>query len=158
VATSMGTYLDSQPRNHQQALTTISNAAGRPQSWSGQTYFDANPQVAKDMQQLQQPLVQLVHPLQAAGWPAPSDGLDAGCTAAGRRAARKFARSTADRADHGVCPARCAGFAVGRVGRPAGRRGRFPDRDNHQPLALVAAHSFAGEAAELRFSDFLTIG
>jgi hemophore len=57
VATSMGTYLDSHPQTNQ-ALTTISQQQAGPQSLgSVKTYFDANPQVAKDMQQLQQPLV-----------------------------------------------------------------------------------------------------
>lgn len=59
VATSMGTYLDSHPQTNQ-ALTTISQQQAGPQSLgSVKTYFDANPQAAKDMQQLQQPLVNL---------------------------------------------------------------------------------------------------
>jgi heme-binding protein len=59
VATSMGTYLDSHPQTNQ-ALTTISQQQAGPQSLGAvKTYFDANPQVAKDMQQLQQPLVNL---------------------------------------------------------------------------------------------------
>jgi heme-binding protein len=59
VATSMGSYLDSHPETNQ-ALTTISQQQAGPQSLGAvKTYFDANPQVAKDMQQLQQPLVTL---------------------------------------------------------------------------------------------------
>jgi len=59
VATSMGTYLDSHPQTNQ-ALTTISQQQAGPQSLGGvKNYFDANPQAAKDMQQLQQPLVGL---------------------------------------------------------------------------------------------------
>lgn len=59
VATSMGTYLDSHPQTNQ-ALTTISQQQAGPQALGAvKTYFDANPQVAKDMQQLQQPLVNL---------------------------------------------------------------------------------------------------
>jgi hemophore len=59
VATSMGTYLDSHPQTNQ-ALTTISQQQAGPQSLGAvKTYFDANPQGAKDMQQLQQPLVNL---------------------------------------------------------------------------------------------------
>jgi hemophore len=59
VATSTGTYLDSHPETNQ-ALTTISQQQGGPQSLGAlKTYFDANPQVGKDMQQLQQPLVNL---------------------------------------------------------------------------------------------------
>jgi hemophore len=58
VATSTGNYLDTHPQTNQ-ALTTISQQAG-PQSLGAiKSYFDANPQVAKDMQQLQQPLVNL---------------------------------------------------------------------------------------------------
>jgi heme-binding protein len=57
VATSMGTYLDSHPETNQ-ALTTIAQQQAGPQSLGAvKTYFDANPQAAKDMQQLQQPLV-----------------------------------------------------------------------------------------------------
>ena len=59
VATSMGNYLDSHPQTNQ-ALTTISQQQGGPQSLGAlKNYFDANPQVGKDMQQLQQPLVSL---------------------------------------------------------------------------------------------------
>ncbi len=59
VATSTGTYLDSHPETNQ-ALTTISQQQAGPQSLGAvKTYFDTNPQVAKDMQQLQQPLVNL---------------------------------------------------------------------------------------------------
>jgi heme-binding protein len=59
VATSTGNYLDSHPQTNQ-ALTTISQQQGGPQSLGAlKTYFDANPQVAKDMQSLQQPLVNL---------------------------------------------------------------------------------------------------
>ena len=59
VATSTGTYLDSHPETNQ-ALTTISQQQAGPQSLAAvKSYFDANPQVGKDMQQLQQPLVSL---------------------------------------------------------------------------------------------------
>jgi hemophore len=59
VATSTGTYLDSHPETNQ-ALTTISQQQAGPQSLGAvKSYFDANPPVAKDMQQLQQPLVSL---------------------------------------------------------------------------------------------------
>jgi heme-binding protein len=59
VATTTGSYLDSHPETNQ-ALTTISQQQGGPQSLGAlKTYFDANPQVGKDMQQLQQPLVNL---------------------------------------------------------------------------------------------------
>lgn len=59
VATSTGSYLDSHPETNQ-ALTTISQQPAGPQSLAPlKTYFDANPQAGKDMQQLQQPLVSL---------------------------------------------------------------------------------------------------
>jgi heme-binding protein len=59
VATSIGNYLDTHPQTNQ-ALTTISQQQGGAQSLSAlKTYFDANPQAAKDMQQLQQPLTNL---------------------------------------------------------------------------------------------------
>jgi heme-binding protein len=59
VATSTGSYLDSHPATNQ-ALTTISQQQAGPQSFAAlKSYFDANPQVGKDMQQLQQPLVSL---------------------------------------------------------------------------------------------------
>lgn len=59
VATSTGNYLDTHPQTNQ-ALTTISQQQAGPQSLGAiKSYFDANPQAAKDMQQLQQPLVAL---------------------------------------------------------------------------------------------------
>jgi hemophore len=59
VATSTGNYLDTHPQTNQ-ALTTISAQQAGPQSLGAiKSYFDANPQAAKDMQQLQQPLVNL---------------------------------------------------------------------------------------------------
>jgi len=59
VAISTGNYLDSHPQTNQ-ALTTISQQQAGPQSLGAlKTYFDANPQVGKDMQALQQPLANL---------------------------------------------------------------------------------------------------
>ncbi len=58
VATSMGTYLDAHPQTNQ-ALTTISKQGGPQSLVAVKSYFDANPKVAKDMQQLQQPLTSL---------------------------------------------------------------------------------------------------
>ncbi|OBB09426.1 hemophore [Mycobacteriaceae bacterium 1482268.1] len=59
VANSTGYYLDSHPQTNQ-ALTTISQQQGGPQSLAAlKTYFDANPQAAKDMQALQRPLTDL---------------------------------------------------------------------------------------------------
>jgi hemophore len=59
VANSTGAYLDSHPQTNQ-ALTTISQQQGGPASLVAlKSYFDANPQVAKDMQQLQRPLTDL---------------------------------------------------------------------------------------------------
>lgn len=59
VATNIGNYLDTHPQTNQ-ALTTISRQQGGAQSLGAlKSYFDANPQVAKDIQQLQQPLANL---------------------------------------------------------------------------------------------------
>ncbi|MEO3759036.1 hemophore [Mycobacterium sp. B14F4] len=59
VANSTGLYLEQHPQTNQ-ALTTISQQQGGPQSLVAlKTYFDANPEVAKEMQQLQQPLTSL---------------------------------------------------------------------------------------------------
>lgn len=56
VATSTGDYLDTHPQTNQ-ALTTIAKQQAGPQSLGAvKKYFDANPQAAKDLQQLQQPL------------------------------------------------------------------------------------------------------
>ncbi|MGV0605860.1 hemophore [Mycolicibacterium sp. XJ1904] len=59
VATSTGDYLDAHPQTNQ-ALTTISKQQAGPQSLGAlKAYFDANPEVAEDLQQLQQPLAGL---------------------------------------------------------------------------------------------------
>jgi hemophore len=59
VAMSTGNYLDAHPDTNQ-ALTTISQQQAGPQSLGAiKNYFDANPQAAKDMQQLQQPLISM---------------------------------------------------------------------------------------------------
>jgi hemophore-related protein len=59
VATSTGSYLDAHPDTNM-VLTTISQQQAGPQSLAAlKTYFDANPQAAKDMQALQNPLVSL---------------------------------------------------------------------------------------------------
>jgi heme-binding protein len=59
VATSMGAYLDYHPETNQ-ALTTITQQQQGPQSLASlKTYLDANPQVGRDMQQLQSPLMAL---------------------------------------------------------------------------------------------------
>ncbi|WP_135451510.1 hemophore [Mycobacterium sp. DL99] len=59
VATNIGNYLDTHPQTNQ-ALTAISQQQGGPQSIAAlKTYFDANPQAAKDIQRLQQPLANL---------------------------------------------------------------------------------------------------
>lgn len=59
VATNLGSYLDAHPQTNQ-ALTTISQQQAGPQAVGAlKAYFDANPQVAKDLQQLQSPLVSL---------------------------------------------------------------------------------------------------
>lgn len=59
VANSTGEYLEENPRTNQ-ALTTISKQQAGPQSLvTLKAYFDANPEVAADMQELQQPLATL---------------------------------------------------------------------------------------------------
>ena len=59
VATNTGNYLDAHPQTNQ-ALTTISQQQPGPQTMGTlKAYFDANPAVAKDLQQLQSPLVNL---------------------------------------------------------------------------------------------------
>jgi hemophore len=59
VVTSTGNYLDAHPETNQ-ALTTISQQQAGPQSLGAvKAYFDANPQVSKDMQALQSPLTVL---------------------------------------------------------------------------------------------------
>lgn len=56
VATSTGTYLDTHPQTDA-ALTAISQQQPGPQSLVAlKGYFDANPQAAKELQQLQSPL------------------------------------------------------------------------------------------------------
>ena len=81
VATTPGAYLDAHPQTNQ-ALTTISQQQGGPQSLVAlKTYFDANPQVAKDLQRLQQPLTDLSGRVQAAGDRSAAAWSDAGRTA-----------------------------------------------------------------------------
>ena len=59
VATNTGTYLDSHPQTNQ-ALTTISQQQAGPQTLAAlKSYFDANPDAAKDLQTIQQPLTSL---------------------------------------------------------------------------------------------------
>lgn len=59
VATNTGIYLDAHPDTNQ-ALTTISQQQAGPQSLVAlKTYFDSNPQAAKDLQAIQQPLTGL---------------------------------------------------------------------------------------------------
>ena len=59
VATNTGVYLAAHPETDQ-ALTAISQQPPGPQSVAMvKAYFDSNPEVAADMQRLQQPLVSL---------------------------------------------------------------------------------------------------
>ena len=59
VANNTGVYLDSH-RETNQALTVIAAQQGGAQSLVAlKTYFDANPQAAKDLQAIQQPLTSL---------------------------------------------------------------------------------------------------
>jgi heme-binding protein len=59
VANDTGEYLDAHPQTNA-ALTTVSQSQGGPQSLAAlKSYFDANPEVAADMQELQRPLTNL---------------------------------------------------------------------------------------------------
>lgn len=56
VATYTGNYLEANPKTNQ-AITAISQQQDGPQSLAAlKAYFDANPQVASDLQRLQSPL------------------------------------------------------------------------------------------------------
>ena len=141
MATSTGNYLDSHPQTNQ-ALTTISQQQAGPQSLGAvKTYFDANPQVAKDMQQLQQPLVnlstrcklpvslpQLMGLMQAAQQ-------QGGALPGGLPGALQTAQ-TARRSRRGT-----ARVAVAGVGRHAGQRTASRALGNRRPLVLGDAHS-----------------
>ncbi|VCT92285.1 Heme-binding protein [Mycolicibacterium hassiacum DSM 44199] len=59
VATSIGEYLEEHPQTNA-ALTTISKQQAGPQSVAAlKAYLDANPDVGKDLQELQRPLTTL---------------------------------------------------------------------------------------------------
>ena len=59
VATYTGNYLEANPKTNQ-AITAISQQQEGPQSLAAlKAYFDANPQVASDLQRLQSPLQSL---------------------------------------------------------------------------------------------------
>lgn len=59
VAINTGTYLDSHPQTNQ-ALTNVAAQPAGPQSLvSLKAYFDANPQAAKELQVIQQPITAL---------------------------------------------------------------------------------------------------
>jgi hemophore len=100
VATNTGTYLDSHPQTNQ-ALTTISQQQAGPQTLAAlKSYFDANPDAAKDLQAIQQPLTSLstqcklpvslpqllglLQSAQAGGLPGTAAGALAGAMAAQR--------------------------------------------------------------------------
>ena len=157
--TSTGNYLDSHPQTNQ-ALTTISQQQGGPQSLGAlKTYFDANPQAGKDMQAAAAAADEPVRPVQAADHHSAAAGPDAGRAAAGRRTAVGFARQ-------GCPPHRLSAFQAPRcraqrppasaVSPGARTASRAPPRC--LPASLGDARSAAGEAAELQFPDFLTIG
>ena len=122
------------------------SAAGGPQSLGAlKTYFDANPQVGKDMQQLQQPLVnlstrcklpislpQLMGLMQAAqqqGGALPGGLPGALQTCADRRRSRR----------------RAARFAVTCIGRHAGQRTASRTWRPPPPLAPGDARSVHGD-------------
>lgn len=58
VATYTGNYLEANPKANR-ALTSISQQGGPESIAALKTYFDANPQVASDLQRLQAPLATL---------------------------------------------------------------------------------------------------
>ena len=152
VATSTGNYLDTHPQTNQ-ALTTISQQQAGPQSLGAiKTYFDANPQAAKDMQQLQQPLVNLSTRCKLPVSLPQLMGLMQAAQQQGG-ALPVFARRTADRADLVVPGAAAARFAVACVGHHAGRRTASGPCGNRHPLASRRAQR-PSSAAELRFQTF----
>ncbi|MCX2931852.1 hemophore [Mycobacterium sp. CVI_P3] len=98
VATNTGNYLDTHPQTNQ-ALTTISQQQAGPQTLVAlKSYFDANPDAAKDLQNIQQPLqgvstrcklpvslpqlLGLLQSAQAGGLPGTGPGALAGATPA----------------------------------------------------------------------------
>ncbi len=121
VATTTGSYLDSHPETNT-ALTMITQQQAGPQSLVAlKTYFDANPQAGKDMQLLQQPLVNLSDQVQAAADASPADGADAVHAVAARCVARcrlgddvagRFAKFSSLRTDGGRAGCRRARPAV----------------------------------------------
>ena len=151
--------LDSHPETNQ-ALTTISQQPAGPQSLAAlKTYFDANPQAGKDMQQLQQPLVSLsgrcklpitlpqlmglMQAAQAQGGALPSGGLPGGL-----QAAQTVGVPGA------VLPAQPSpASAVTPGSRPAARSG-----DDRDPLAVPSRGRARWQRAELQISELLTIG
>ncbi len=153
VATNTGAYLDSHPETNQ-ALTTISQQQAGPQSLAAlKTYFDANPQVAKDMQQLQQPLASLSGRCKLPITIPQLMGLMQAAQQR-RRASREFARRAAGRSDgrrswrRGADP---TGTCVG--GQPR-RRTASRSRLGLVGLARNDAHGAAGDAGDLQFQTF----
>ncbi len=59
VVKSMGDYLDSHPETNQAMTAVLQQQAGPQSLTSLKTYFEANPKVATDMQQISQPLTGL---------------------------------------------------------------------------------------------------
>ena len=153
-ATSMGTYLESHPETNQ-ALTTISQQQAGPQSLGAvKTYFDANPQVAKDMQQLQQPLVTLSARCKLPISLPQLMGLVQAAQQQGGALPGSLPGALQTAQTMGVPQRRGARFAVVCVGGHAGRRAAARPRGSHHPLAPGAARTVAGEAAELRIQTF----
>jgi len=154
VATSMGAYLDSHPETNQ-ALTTISQQQAGPQSLGAvKTYFDANPQAAKDMQQLQQPLVTLSARCKLPISLPQLMGLMQAAQQQGGALPGSLPGALQTAQTMGVPHRRGARFAVVCVGGHAGRRAAARPCGSHRPLAPAAARSVAGEAAELRIQTF----
>jgi heme-binding protein len=154
VATSTGNYLDSHPQTNQ-ALTTISQQQGGPQSLGAlKNYFDANPEVAKDMQQLQQPLVNLSGRCKLPITIPQLMGLMQPAQQQGTTLPREFARRAARRTTSRCSRSRRARPAGAGFGRHAGRWSGSRTDHGHYGLVLGDARRVAGEAAELQFQTF----
>ena len=141
VATSTADYLDEHPQTNQ-ALTTIAKQQGGPQSLGAvKTYFDANPQAAKDMQQLQQPLATLSGSVQTAADTAADDGSDAGraAGAGGPEPSGEFARRPAQRAGCRLARRRVTDATGGGIAGFAGHRGASRRCDRRPALAWADA-------------------
>ena len=136
VATSTADYLDEHPQTNQ-ALTTIAKQQGGPQSLGAvKTYFDANPQAAKDMQQLQQPLATLSARCKLPLTLPQMMGL---MQAAQQGRSGEFARRPAQRAGCRLAGRRVTDATGGGIAGFAGHRGASRRCDRRPALAWADA-------------------